>query len=195
MPRPGIYPILLAAGPSPRLGFPAGLASFAGRSALKIAVDNCAGLRPPVVVLGWHANRLRAQVPPGCRVVVNRKWSSGQLSSLRAGLRGVPAGAAVMIYPVDLVLLKPRVIGRLVRAYQARRKGQEIVMPRFRGRGGHPVILSPRVLPELAFAQTAREVVYRDIRRLLYVSVRTPAIWKDFSSPVQYSRLRRELRS
>ena len=53
-------------------------------------------------------------------------------------------------------------------------------MPRFKGRAGHPVIFSAHTREELRLASTAREVVYRDPRRVFFLAVRNPAIWKDF---------------
>lgn len=187
--RERIVPVLLAAGAAPKLGFPQALARFGKKSVLEIALENCAGLARPVVVLGYEAARVRPAVPQGARVVVHRRWRGGQLSSLLAGLRRVPAGSAFMLYPVDYPLLTRRDIRRLARAFRVRRPGQEIVVPVFRGRSGHPVVFSPTVKDELKRARTAKEVVVRDRRRLLLVPVGTAAIWLDFRTPASY-RLR-----
>jgi CTP:molybdopterin cytidylyltransferase MocA len=180
MKPPNIYPILLAAGPSPRLGSANKPATFGGKNALEIAVENCAGLLQPIVVLGYHARILRKWVPRGPRIVLNRGWRAGQLSSLLAALRYVPARAAFMLYPVDHVFLTPALIHRLMQTFEKRKKGQEILMPRFKRRAGHPVIFSAQTRRELRIAPTAREVVYRDPRRVFFLAVRTPAIWREF---------------
>src|SRR5258708_5149532 len=62
-----LVPILLAAGSSDRLGFPRPLARFGNKTALEIAVENCAGLARPVVVLGNDAGEIRKGVPRGAR--------------------------------------------------------------------------------------------------------------------------------
>jgi CTP:molybdopterin cytidylyltransferase MocA len=195
MKTPNIYPILLAAGPSPRLEFPKALAAFGGKNALEIAAGNCAGLLEPIVVLGYHADKLRKAVPHGAGIVINRGWRAGQLSSLLAALRHVPRAAAFMLYPVDHVFLTPALIHRLVRAFEKRKKGQEILMPRFKGRAGHPVIFSARVREELRHAPTARDVVYRDPRRVFFLPVRTPAIWRDYEPSKPWSRSQRKSQS
>lgn len=193
-PKANIFPILLAAGKSPRLGFPQALAQFDRRSALAIAVENCSGLPRPIVVLGYQAARIRRAMPPGVCVVVNRHWRSGQLASLLAGLRRVPPGAAFMLHPVDYPLLTPRVIRRLVVAFRDKLKRHAIVVPTFRGRQGHPVIFSPEMRDELANAQTAKEVVGGEKRRVKLVSVGTPAIWQDFNTRTSYRICLREYR-
>ncbi len=192
--KPRIVPIILAAGESKPLGFPKPLARFDGLSALEIAVRNCADLARPIVVLGWRAAQVRPAVPPQARVVLNQRWRSGQLGSLLAGVRSVPRGAAFMLYPVDCPLLTPRMIRRLVDAFQTRRRSHTVVVPCFQGRVGHPVIFSARMRGELVKARTAKEVIYRDRQRIRAVPVRSPAIWKDFQDRKTYQARLREFR-
>jgi len=194
-----IVPLILAAGParggaggSAQKGFLKPLAKFGEKTALAIAVANCAGLARPVVVLGYLAARVRRAVPRGVAVVVNRRWRTGQLSSLLAGLGRVPAASAFLLYPVDYPLLTRVDIQRLTKAFRRRRPGQEIVAPVFRRRSGHPVLFSPAVRGELQKARTAKEVVFREHRRLKLVPVGTAAIWQDFRSPGGYGRRLRE---
>ncbi len=190
-----VYPIVLAAGRSARLDLTKALEQFDGKSVFEIALENCAGLQEPIVVLGCRAPLLRRYVPRSARVVINRKWRSGQLSSLLAGLRRVPRGAAFMVYPLDQIFLTKPLVHRIVRAFNRRKKHHQIVMPRYKGQAGHPVIFSAAIRKELYRAQTAREVVYREPRRILYFPARTPAIWKEFDSPASYPRFQREVRS
>lgn len=189
-----IVPVILAAGPARALGFPKALARFGRRTALQLAVENCEGLARPVVVLGWQAAQVRPAVPRRARVVVNRNWPSGQLTSLLAGLRRVPRGVACLLYPVDYPLVTPGLVRQLVRAFRTRERRQAVVVPLFHGRSGHPVILAARLRRELARARTAREVVEGKPERVRRVRVRTAAIGRDFGTPASYRRLRRAFR-
>jgi CTP:molybdopterin cytidylyltransferase MocA len=67
-------------------------------------------------------------------------------------------------------------------------------MPRKGKRAGHPILCAGELRGELRKAQTAREVVYRDDRRIRYVPVRDVAIWTDFDSPSTYLRCLRMFR-
>jgi molybdenum cofactor cytidylyltransferase len=187
-----VFPILLAAGRSRDLPFPKVLAYFGGRTAIDIAVENCSGLERPIVVLGYQAARLRKAIPRQARFTVNAKWRTGQISSLLAGLRKVPRDGAFLIYPVDLVFLTRELIEQLATAFVKRGSDKPIVMPIYKGRDGHPVILAAGLRRELRHAKTAREVVNRDPRRIERVHVHTAAIWKDFDTPASYARLCRE---
>jgi|ERR1700683_908031 len=197
MTRARIFPIILAAGPSRGLDFPKAVAKFGRKTAVEIAVGNCAGLEKVTVVLGSEAGKVRKAVPAGVRVVVNRRWGSGQLSSLLAGLRGVPREAAFLIYPVDQPLITVGLVRRLVGAFEGEmskvRKGaasatraKKIVMPRFRGKVGHPIVCAGELRAELEGARNAREVVYRDESRILFLEVKTESIWRDFDSAETY---------
>ena len=186
---PKVYPILLAAGPSLWLGGRRSIAEFGGRNAFEIAMENCAGLARPVIVLGHQAAFFAAHIPAGAKIVVNRKWRLGQLGSLLAGLEHVPRNAAFLLYPADHVFLSPQVIRQIVRAFRRRKQGQEIFMPWFKKRSGHPVIFSAKIRQELEHARTARDVAYRDAQRIRHVPVRTTAIWKEFNEEAIRVRL------
>ncbi len=185
------FPIILAAGPAPRLDMPHAMARFGQRTALEIAVSNSrrAGLAAPIVVLGYEAARVQRAVPQGTRVVVNRRWRSGMLGSIRAALRHVPHDAPFLLYPVDLPLLTPAILRRLLRVFAQRSPKQTIVSPVHRGRAGHPVIFAGKLRRELARARTAREVVERDPSRVRWVRVASRAIYADFETPADLQRL------
>jgi CTP:molybdopterin cytidylyltransferase MocA len=144
------------------------------------------------VVLGCHAHRIQRHIPKSVRVVVNRQWRKGQLSSLQAALKKIPSRAAFLIYPVDHPLIRPGTIRQLVRSFSTRRPFQEIVMPRHKTAYGHPVIISAAVRPEFFAATTAREVIYSVPKRIRVVEVKTTAILEDFNSPETYDQVRQK---
>jgi CTP:molybdopterin cytidylyltransferase MocA len=193
--REKIVPIILAAGSSEHLPFPKPLAVFGGKTALAIAVENCEGLEIPIVVLGCDARRVRPAVPGRARVVINSAWRQGQLSSLLKALEHVPAKAAFLIYPVDHPLLRKNIIQQLVRTFQTRKANQEIAMPRHKRVDGHPVIISAALREEFFPAKTAREVVYRDPKRIRVFAARTTAIMEDYDDPHSYRLCLRKFES
>ncbi|MGB7023749.1 MAG: NTP transferase domain-containing protein [Candidatus Acidiferrales bacterium] len=182
MKQPRIFPILLAAGKPSRPGVQNAPINLSGRTRLQIAVENCADLERPIVVLGFESEQLRHTVPANARIVGNPRWRAGQLSSLLAGLRKVPPDGAFLLYPTDLVFLTRPLIRRLAAAFLRCTKHQKLVMPVHHGRDGHPVVFAAELRGELADSQTARDVVYRDPRRIKRVRVSTSAIWRDMGA-------------
>jgi len=189
-----IIPIVLAAGSSPNLPFPKGLARFGHQTALQIAVKNCSFLGESLVVLGADAKRILPAVPKSSQVIINRRWPQGQLSSLLAALRKIK-DAAFLIYPVDHALLKRNTLVQLVHAFRTRSVAQEIVMPRHKSAYGHPVIVSAAVRPEFFEAQAARNVIYQVPQRIRIVNVRTNSILEDFSTVESYEECLRKFKA
>jgi CTP:molybdopterin cytidylyltransferase MocA len=186
-----IIPIILAAGSSQNLPFPKALAPFKHQTALEIAVNNCSFLSTSLLVLGSDAKRILPAIPKGARIVINRKWRQGQLSSLLAALRKIN-DAAFLIYPVDHALLTRNTLVQLVRAFRSRSASQHIVMPRYKRTYGHPVIASAAVRPEFFEAQTARDVIYQVPQRIRVVNVRTSSIFEDFNTLESYEECLRK---
>jgi molybdenum cofactor cytidylyltransferase len=186
--------ILLAAGESRRMGYPkpllrVGNERFIERtSALLLSVA-----RRLVIVLGVHAERVRAMVTPDSRIVLvqNPNYGRGQLSSLKVGLAEAVTGDAdaVLVHLADHPLVAPATFEALVDAY--RKNSRSIVVARYRGRRGHPVIFDHAIFTELMAApenQGARVVVNADAARVLNVDVDDLGVVLDLDTPADLLR-------
>ena len=157
---------ILAAGESRRMGQPKALVPFQGSTFVEhlIAVTRHTRLGITRVVLGAGAEGIRVQlkIDPAW-IVVNANWPKGQLSSIHAAIRSLPAGATegILVCPVDHPLVSADLVGRLIAAFD--RGGKLIVLPRYNGRRGHPVIFRAELYQELLAAAAevgARQVVW-----------------------------------
>jgi molybdenum cofactor cytidylyltransferase len=91
------------------------------------------------------------------------------IASIRAGLREVAAGAAVLLWPVDQPFATVELVHELLASLGA---ASHIVRPVVLGRGAHPVLFGATAAAELAgtFADRgAHAVVHRDPSRLIAV--------------------------
>ena len=130
--------IILAAGASSRMGTPKALLDYHGETFLDRLVRVLGEVCDPViVVLGYHAEEIRASVHGSARFVVNPDPSRGQLSSLKTALAEVPDEAEGFLFmPVDCPAPAPQTVRMIV---DALKENALLAIPRFEGRRGHPV--------------------------------------------------------
>ena len=156
--------IVLAAGASSRMGRAKALLPWQGSTLLahEIEVLREAGVGRIAVVIGMHAQQIRRAVPVAMPFVFNPRWAQGRSTSLVAGARIVnrePRPDAVLIENVDQPTTV-EVIRTLVEALRS--SGADAVQPVYRDgdgieHGGHPVLISGALLPELIEAREITE--------------------------------------
>ena len=149
---PDIALLVLAAGQSTRMGSPKALAEFGGRPLLEhvLAAPLLRELGDVVVVLGHHADALRPIVDRlGYRSVLNPDPDRGRTGSVQTGLQSLPAALrAVFVQPVDCPIILPETYLALAAAI-----GQDdVAIPSYRGKRGHPPLFSAALIPRILAA-------------------------------------------
>lgn len=147
--------LILAAGESRRFGEPKQLADWGGRPLLEYVAGRAAEwprVDEVYAVLGANAEQIMERVDlSGATVIENLEWREGIASSLRAGLDALlgdrKAGAALVVL-ADQPMVPAAAVERLFEA--RRRSGRPVILPRYRFRRGHPVLLDRWLWPRLA---------------------------------------------
>lgn len=197
--RPFVSAILLAAGGSSRMGDGrhklledvdgAPLIRRAAEAALASAADEL------IVVLGARADATRAALDGlAARMVENALWREGVASSIRAGLSAVAPGAdAALILLADMPDVAPRLIDRLIAAFDPE-EGREAARPvASDGRGGHPVLFGRRyfeALGALEGDEGARRVIEEAAERRVDLEAGGSAPFTDLDTPEDWARWR-----
>jgi len=161
--------VILSGGASQRMGSPKALLPYQGRPFLEhlLEVTKHPKISARRVVLGAHAEPITSAVHlKADEVVTNEDWESGQLSSIQAGIRSLPAGTDGMILClIDHPLISGTLINDLIERFYAAQAAEQatITLPVFQGQRGHPVIFSAALYEELLAAprdKGARAVVW-----------------------------------
>jgi len=187
--------VILAAGASSRMGgSPKALLEYRGETFVGRLVRVLTGQCDPViVVLGYHAERIRPSIEGRARVVTNPSPERGQLSSLQTALTELPASAEGFLFiPVDCPAAEPETVEHVTAAFRGRASRIHLVVPQYRGKHGHPVCASRDIASEiLALPATAqaRDVVHRHVPDTLYLDVDDAGILTDVDDPERYRRL------
>ncbi len=135
--------IILAAGESRRMGEPKQLLPFAGQPMLQCVIDAFA-VDERLVVLGYRADEIAGAIR-GATIVRNPDYRRGMFSSVRAGLRALPAKTKlVLIGLCDQPGLRRATVETLVAKFTGK-----ILIPTFHGRQGHPLLFAARYVPEI----------------------------------------------
>jgi molybdenum cofactor cytidylyltransferase len=135
--------IILAAGESRRMGQPKQLLPFAGQTMLQCVID-AFDVDETLVVVGHRTDEIARSIH-GAKVVPNPNYKAGMFTSVRAGLRALPAGTKLVLLGLcDQPRLKRTTVEKLVREFSGR-----ILIPTFKGRQGHPLLFEARYAREI----------------------------------------------
>lgn len=189
--------IVLAAGESTRFGENKMLYQIDGVPIIRRVV--MAALRDyaeTIVVLGHEAERVRQAIADlGVRPVYNPNYREGMSSSVKAGVREAVGERGILVLPGDVAFITSDLIDAVVKAH--RETGALIVLPTYRGRGGHPILFDVRLREELLKiseeGRGLKEVVNRHLQDIYRIETGTPRVLLDIDYRDDLERARREL--
>jgi molybdenum cofactor cytidylyltransferase len=186
-----IWAIILAAGESKRMNFPKMLLPVNDMTMIEKVIENVKGSEVfnTLVVLGSYRDEILGIIR-NLPVVhcYNENYKEGMLSSVRCGIRNLPGRfKAVLIFAGDQPLIEPDVINRVIRAY--RKTGKGIVIPVFKSRRGHPLLLDSKYrndVDELDPHLGLRSIAEKYPEDVLEVPVNSAGILKDIDTKEDY---------
>jgi molybdenum cofactor cytidylyltransferase len=189
--------ILLAAGESKRMqGAFKPLLKWGKRTVIGECVQQMRNSRLAeiFVVLGHRELEVRQSLAgSGVQYAINKNYQKGMLTSVKTGLSMLsPNEDAVLIALVDQPMIKSGLINKLILAFEEGEKG--IVLPTYKGRHGHPIIISTGYVDDIMQLDDNTEGGLRDLINAqrgdwLEVPVDTPDVIDDIDSPEDYQRL------
>lgn len=146
--------VVLAAGQSSRMGGPNKLLLPLGdepviRRSVRTVLDS--GVQETVVVTGYQGREvMKALLDLPVALQPNIRYEEGQMRSVAAGVAALAqATDAILVCLGDLVLLTADDLRQLMAAYQAHLDAS-IVIPRYRGERGNPIVFASALAPEVA---------------------------------------------
>jgi molybdenum cofactor cytidylyltransferase len=183
--------ILLAAGESRRMGKLKQLMPLGKGTIIEQAIDNliASALDEVIVVLGHKAEEIKEAISTrSVKIAFNPSYQEGMSTSIIAGLKLVdPRAEAVMLALGDLPLVDSQTINHLIDEFHKSDKG--IILPTYKDKRGHPVILAIKYQPELLELKGdigAREIIKRHPQDVLEVAVDSAGVISDIDTEDDY---------
>jgi molybdenum cofactor cytidylyltransferase len=173
------------------MGQPKPLMDWRGKPLVRHQVEELrtAGVDHVLVVVGRRGDDVARVVPrEGARVVHNARYAQGRAGTLATGARAIGSDcSAVLVVNVDQPL-QASTVAALIDAWRG--GAGTILVPSFRGRRGHPVLLAGGLLPELR-AVSEETLGLRAVREahapeLVELPVEDPLVLLDLNTPAEY---------
>jgi len=155
-----IVAVILSAGESSRMGRPKALLPIEGQKFIERIVGALRQSRVDriLVVLGHNADEMRREIEHlSVDILINPAYQSGQLSSLQVAIRHIQKNDdcdGMLVHLVDHPYIDAELVNLLIKRFED--GGKLIVVPRFRGKRGHPVIFASTARRNVAGAVMAR---------------------------------------
>jgi molybdenum cofactor cytidylyltransferase len=189
---PSLHAIVLAAGASSRFGSPKQLVRVDGRPLMHTVVSRAVEVagHSVTVVLGANAADLAPLLRhTSASIVINRDWTEGLASSIRAGVARLPGSCTgVMLVLADQAAVTAEDLRRLAGAW--RRQPEHIAAAQYGSTLGAPAIFpssSFRDLAELRGDRGASALFHRNPDRVVRVPMESAGL--DIDTPEDLLRL------
>jgi molybdenum cofactor cytidylyltransferase len=190
-----IVAVVLSAGESSRMGQPKALLPINGQTFIEkiVAALKKTKVGKIIVILGHNARELEAKISHlPVRILINSDYKQGQLSSLQLAVRYLQADSdcdGMLVHLVDHPYLAPALVEEMIRRFYETKKG--IIVPKFHGKRGHPVIFSNALFGELLSAPIdvgAKSVVNAHRAETLEIDTQEEGIAVDIDTPELYQQ-------
>ena len=177
--------VILAAGGSTRLGQDKLLLDLAGTPMLQrtVAAYTKASKVGDILLVVGPGQKQAWQWLASLRVHIleNPAPQKGMISSIRVGLESPwVKGKDFLLTPADVPFVKPEIVDKLIVDFRVR--GPEILVPTYRGLGGHPGVFAAALQREFFLhgdTNGTKEVLQRHRDKTLRIAVPDPDICFD----------------
>ena len=184
--------ILLGAGESKRMGVNKLSLPLGKKTVFEHCLDTLlrSNVKEVVVVLNNRTKRMLQFRGKRAKVIMNPHYREGMSTSIRRGIRATdPNSQGILIALGDQPLLQKRTINALIRAFGQKRGS--IVLPSYRGRGGHPVLFDrcyKKMLLSLQGDVGGKSIIERDPGNVIKVRTKSEAVIKDIDTWKDYKK-------
>ena len=183
--------ILLAAGKGSRMGIPKWKLEMPdGESFLQYLTRSYTGcgISPVVVTNSRDALAVQSECQPEVKIAINPSPDKGRFFSLICGVKQIRADTPCFIQNIDNPIFCIGILEHMLEKIPF----FDVVLPEHKGKGGHPVLLSPDALRKIATFPPPYPVLrdYLATMNTCRIAVDNPAVLLNINTPEAYSQFR-----
>ena len=186
--------IILAAGASQRMGRPKALLPYKGTTFMGKLISDYRRVtcQPIAVVLGVRAHQIRPFAEEaGVLIGINPHPEQGLLSSLKIGIKTLPSDCPGFFFcPVDHPAVELKTLRAMLRSWKGNRR--RAIRPRYRDRGGHPVLMGSEwinIVLQAPPSSNVRDLLRRHHEHVVEFPVSDAGILLNVDTQSDYERL------
>lgn len=192
--------VLLAGGKSERMGIPKGLLEYPNTYWILEQINRIASstITEVYIGLGYHHEEYLNKIPwfaqaqldfviynnLKVKILVNQNPQLGSFSTLQTVLEQIPKNKSVLINPIDIPILNATELQNIIETHN------QIVLPNFEDKNGHPIKLHPEFWNTLLLLNPTDENSRLDLEikktipsKITSLSVTDSCILKNLNTP------------
>lgn len=196
--------VLLAGGKSERMGIPKGLLEYRNTYWILEQINRISAstITEIYIGLGYHHEEYHHKIPwfaqaqshffhyknLKTKIVINPNPQLGSFSTLQSVLQEIPNRKSVLINPIDIPILNTTELQTIIDAQN------QIVLPNFEGKNGHPIKLQPEFWNTLLFLNPFDENSRLDLKikkvnssKITKISVNDSSIATNLNTPKDWN--------
>lgn len=187
--------VILSAGESKRMGQTKALLDFYGTPLITHLAKEYleGGISELIIVTNPIINEkvkqaLSSDLTEVVKITINENYKSGMFSSVKKGIENTNY-ENVLLGLVDNPLINSHIIETLIESFD----GESILIPLFKGRKGHPIIIPSKIRKEIinedTFDSSLREILLRHEEIIRFVNVNDESVVTDIDVFEDYERV------
>lgn len=140
-----------------------------------------------IVVSGYKNEKINklTQNYAKVKVVYNKEFHKGMFSSVKIGIQEV-TGDRFLLTPGDYPLISKEVV------YNLLKEKEDIVIPSFNKKGGHPILLSSKLIKEiLEEPKESNLKIYLSKKKCSYLNIKDYGILLDVDTMEDYNHVKK----
>jgi molybdenum cofactor cytidylyltransferase len=180
-----------AAGKSKRMKVNKYLLNLKDKSLIRSTIDNLldAELNEIYLVLSENSPIAKEVKDYKIHILMNKLESSEMADSIKIALNAIKAkyNDGILVTPADIPFVKKDTIKELVENFK--NHNDNIVIPVYKGRKGHPVIFPARIIYDLFNENTLRDVIKKHEDKIIYYNLSDFGVLIDIDTKGDYEKL------